>query len=129
VPGLDHCGDCVPCLVRRIAFEVNGINLAEYRRDLFSLDVPALPEADEGKRNLVELAEFAHAFSTLPEATLTDQFPDLINAAFDQPQALSMYRRFGKEAETVLRRYTGPAALLPPAVPPSVVSRRKGAGK
>lgn len=57
VPSFNHCGECIPCLVRRIAFETNGIVLQEYRRDLLSIpNILTLPETDEGKRNLVEFA-------------------------------------------------------------------------
>ena len=66
----NHCGDCIPCIVRRIAFEHNGIVLPEYRRDLFNEDVTSLEESDDGKRNLVELAEFADVFRSKNDATL-----------------------------------------------------------
>jgi 7-cyano-7-deazaguanine synthase in queuosine biosynthesis len=36
---LRHCGDCVPCLVRRLALEAGGIVLAEYARDVFREEV------------------------------------------------------------------------------------------
>ena len=130
VPSYDHCGECIPCLVRRVAFEVNGIALAEYRRDLFAVsDILALNEDDEGKRNLVEFAEFVHTFRSHSEATLVDLFPDLINPYFDQGKALSLYQRSALEGETILRRYAGPAALLPPAPPPRAPSGRKGKAK
>ena len=131
VPSYNHCGECVPCLVRRVALEFNGIKLAEYKRDLFAVpSVLALDEEDEGKRNLVEFAEFAHTFRTRSEGALLDLFPDLINAEFDCTNAISMYRRFALEAETVLRRYAGPSALLPSEQQAPVPSRRRrGAGK
>lgn len=110
---LNHCGQCVPCLVRRIAFESNGVVLPEYKDDLFSKAVASLPEDNDGKRNLVELAEFAHAFNTQSDAVLELLFPDLICPDFDKSKAISMYRRFAKEADCVLRKYPGPAALLP----------------
>ncbi len=71
---LNHCGECVPCLVRRIAFEFNGINLPEYKKDILSEDVAALPEDHEGKRNVVELASFAYVFSMEGEAFLSFAF-------------------------------------------------------
>ena len=123
---VNHCGECVPCLVRRIAFEYNGIRLPEYKRDLFADDVPSLPEDHEGKRNLVELASFAYLFATETEAALEYRFPDLINTEFDKSQAITMYRRFANEAETVLRRYTGPARLLPPRPSPKRAATKKG---
>jgi 7-cyano-7-deazaguanine synthase in queuosine biosynthesis len=131
VPSFNHCGECIPCLVRRVALEINGISLAEYKRDLFGVsNVLALGEEDEGKRNLVEFVEFAHAFRTQSDGALLDLFPDLINAEFNRKDAISMYRRFAVEAETVLRRYAGPAALLPPTEPtPAKAGRKRGASK
>lgn len=114
VPSFNHCGDCVPCLVRRIAFESNSIVLPEYKNDLFAQDVPNLPENNEGKRNLVELTEFAHAFASKTDAELESLFPDLISTDFDRTPAIQMYRRFSAEARTVLSKYTGPAKLLAP---------------
>jgi len=115
VPLLNHCGDCVPCLVRRIAFEYNNIVLSEYNHDLFAQDVPNLPEGNEGKRNLVELTEFAHAFVSKTDAELEGLFPDLISTDFDRTAAIEMYRRFAIEARTVLGRYPSPAKLFTPA--------------
>jgi 7-cyano-7-deazaguanine synthase in queuosine biosynthesis len=124
----NHCGECVPCLVRRIAFEFNGINIAEYKTDLFRKDVPSLPEDDEGKRNIVELASFAYEFATRSEAELAFRFPDIINPSFDQAQAIQMYRRFAGEAVTVLRRYSGPTKLLPD-LPKKRAAAKKGGSK
>jgi hypothetical protein len=115
VSSANHCGDCVPCLVRRIAFEHNNIVLAEYKRDLFASDIPSLPEDDEGKRNLVELAEFAYAFGVKSAAELEHIFPDLISSDFNQTDAIEMYRRFAAEAHGVLSRYPGPKKLLTPS--------------
>jgi 7-cyano-7-deazaguanine synthase in queuosine biosynthesis len=115
VTSFNHCGHCVPCLVRRIAFEYNNIVLAEYKHDLFIQDVPNLPENNEGKRNLVELAEFAHAFASRTNADLEGTFPDLISTDFDRSAAIAMYRRFAIEARTILSKYPGPAKLLAPS--------------
>jgi len=112
VSSFNHCGDCIPCIVRRIAFEHNGIVLPEYRRDLFNEDVTALQESDDGKRNLVELAEFAEVFRSNNDATLELLFPDLISTEIDKTAAINMYRRFATEAITVLSRYVGPAKLF-----------------
>jgi 7-cyano-7-deazaguanine synthase in queuosine biosynthesis len=109
----NHCGECVPCLVRRIAIEHNELKIPEYDRDLFREDIAALVDGDTGKRNLVELAEFIARFdSTTPEAALLVEFPDLINEQVDSSQAISMYRRFAGEARHVLSSYSLLGALL-----------------
>jgi len=116
VSSSNHCGECVPCLIRRIAFEHNGLVLAEYKRDLFAENVLSLGADDEGKRNLVELAGFADAFLSNTDAALPLQFPDLISEEFEQPKAIEMYRRFAGEARAVLNKYPGTKDLIPAAV-------------
>jgi hypothetical protein len=105
VPGSNHCGECVPCLVRRVALEANGLKLPEYARDLLGEDVSNLPEDNEGKRNLVEFAEFASTFKRLPQAELQFMYPDLFSAHFNTDAAVGMYKRFADEALTVLTQY------------------------
>lgn len=34
-----HCGECVPCFVRRVALEANGLSLNEFGRDLFNENI------------------------------------------------------------------------------------------
>jgi 7-cyano-7-deazaguanine synthase in queuosine biosynthesis len=112
VPGSNHCGECVPCLVRRVALEMNGLKLPEYARDLLAEDVSNLPEDNEGKRNVVEFAEFASAFKRLPQAELQFMYPDLFSAHFDTDAAVHMYKRFADEALTVLSQYPGVKTLF-----------------
>jgi hypothetical protein len=111
----NHCGACIPCLTRRVSLEFNGLCLKEYTRDLLSEDVIALPPEDDGKRNLVELVEFAYLFKTLSNADLEYTYPELINAQIDQTNAISMYRRVANEVETVLKKYPDTAKLMSPA--------------
>jgi hypothetical protein len=107
-----HCGECVPCLVRRIAFEHNGLKFPEYDRDLLAETIAELPDLDEGKRNLVDLAEFAHTFKSEPEGSLEEIYPALINEDINVADAISMCKRFADEAWQVLSQYSGPAALM-----------------
>lgn len=104
--GLNHCGECIPCLHRRIALESNGLKLPEYQTDLFIKDVAQLPSNNQGKRNLGELGEFVKLFEIgLPHAELIMIFPDLVNDFFDAHQAASMYKRFAMEAKTIFNQY------------------------
>lgn len=111
--GSGHCGECVPCLVRRISLEANGAPTSGWERDLLAEDVAALGEADEGKRNLTELAMFARAFATLPESELDMEFCELFSEYFDRDQAAAMYRRFADEAQRVFGNYPYLGYLLP----------------
>jgi hypothetical protein len=96
----------VPCLVRRIAVEAQGIEVAEYQRDIFREDVGGLPSDDEGKRNLMDLLEFVYLFNSgASQASLEHSYPELVNEQIDAVLAVDMYRRFAAEAYSVLKRY------------------------
>jgi len=108
-----HCGICIPCLIRRIALEHQGITLHEYARDLLAEDISALPPDDTGKRNFSELVEFMTWFGgTYPDAAIEETFPELISERFDKIRAVSMYRRFAREARGVLSRYLNARRLI-----------------
>jgi len=107
----NHCGQCIPCLVRRIALEHHNLLLAEYERDLLVEDVASLPPSDDGKRNLAELAEFAYAFTTQTDGELMLSYPDLINEHIDSNAAIAMYRRFANEASAIFANYPKVAAF------------------
>jgi 7-cyano-7-deazaguanine synthase in queuosine biosynthesis len=101
-----HCGECVPCYIRRIALEAHNVIIPEYEKDPFNQGVASLPEDDVAKRNLTELAEFIALFApSYSDAAVEDNFPGLINDHVDKQQAIAMYRRFSIEARTVLGRY------------------------
>lgn len=114
VPGeYNHCGLCVPCLIRRIALEFNGLDLHEYREDLLQEDVATLSADHEGKRNLSELGEFIKIFDiTKSQAELEATYPDLVNQYFDTNEAASMYKRFAKEAQSVFGGYPAIRRLM-----------------
>ena len=110
-----HCGECIPCISRRIAVESNKLKFKEYERDLFSEDSRNLDPSDAGKRNLVDFAEFIGHFSgrlSKSEGELLETYPELFNKHFDRPQVIEMYRRFASEASTVLAKYPKAAWVL-----------------
>jgi 7-cyano-7-deazaguanine synthase in queuosine biosynthesis len=107
-----HCGECVPCLIRRIALEFHDVSLPEYERDLLVEDVSSLGPNDEGKRNLSELSEFIHAFRAKRDRELLFEYIDLVNEQIDPTAAIGMYRRFAHEAHTVLSRYASVATTM-----------------
>jgi hypothetical protein len=115
IPSKNHCGDCVPCLVRRIALESNGISLAEYSHDLFREDVGSLPPDNLGKRNLIELMMFIVRFESLAatdQMGVQEQYPELINSHIDLAAAIQMYKRFAAEARKVFDNYPALRTLL-----------------
>jgi 7-cyano-7-deazaguanine synthase in queuosine biosynthesis len=111
----NHCGECVPCLIRRVSLEFNGMCLAEYARDLLAMDLNSLQTSDEGRRNVTELAEFAYTFNSRSNAEIEFHYPDLFSDHIDREQAVAMYRRFAAEAQQVLGNYEGVKRLLPTA--------------
>jgi 7-cyano-7-deazaguanine synthase in queuosine biosynthesis len=101
-----HCGYCVPCLTRRIAVEANNVSISEYERDILAEAIGLLDPDDEGKRNLMDLAEFVKLFERrVSKALMTETFPDLISKNIDVDKAIDMYRRFAIEARSVFDRY------------------------
>jgi len=107
-----HCGECVPCYIRRISLEFNGSSTQGWARDVFAEDVGTLPPTDEGKRNLVELASFAADFRDMTAAELDMEYCELYSSYFDRTLASDMYRRFGEEAKAVMLRYPNLSFLL-----------------
>jgi 7-cyano-7-deazaguanine synthase in queuosine biosynthesis len=111
-----HCGECIPCLSRRLALEAHKLSFKEYKRDMFREDVVHLPPDDNGKRNLTDLLEFIARFhgpdAVKNEQDLSFEFPELINPFVNPSQAIRMYRRFAKSATDVLRNYPKVGGLL-----------------
>jgi 7-cyano-7-deazaguanine synthase in queuosine biosynthesis len=107
-----HCGECVPCYIRRIAIEVNGTDKTAYARDVFSEQISSLPPEDEGRRNLVDLCEFVTRFKQQADLDLMTDWPELYSDRMDAAMAIQMYRRASEETFTVLGRYSGIAPIL-----------------
>jgi hypothetical protein len=111
--GYTHCGECIPCIIRRIANENNGIKIDEYNRDILSDDIAHLDPNDTGKRNFVELAEFVNIFhSASSESQIINSYPELMNDSIDARKAIDMYRRFAIEANQVFSTYPNLASVL-----------------
>jgi hypothetical protein len=107
-----HCGECVPCIVRRIAVEKSGSDPTTYARDAFSAPVNELGTDDDARRNLYDVAEFVCLFRSAEDHDLLMEFPDLLNGPIDAVAAIGMYRRFAEEAVAVFSKYPTLAALL-----------------
>jgi 7-cyano-7-deazaguanine synthase in queuosine biosynthesis len=110
--GKTHCGECIPCYVRRIAIETHGADTTAYARDIFSENIGSLPPTDDGRRNLVDLCEFVVRFKRESELELMSEWPELYSTNMDPAQVIRMYRRASDEAIAVLNRYSGVMPLL-----------------
>ena len=111
-PDATHCGECIPCFVRRIAIESYGPDLTAYGRDVFGEDFGRLAPEDEGRRNLADLAEFTINFEKLSDQELFDEWPELYSANIDPPSVIAMYRRAASETRKVLSKYRGGKQVL-----------------
>ena len=94
--------------------ETHGLNLPEYQRDLMREEVAGLGTEHEGKRNLVEMIEFATIFGgSRSQADLESEYPDLLlGEEIDATAAVGMYRRFAREALDVFGRYPSVKAIM-----------------
>lgn len=110
--GGKHCGDCIPCYVRRIALEFHGVKVDQWKRDIFAENFAKLKETDEGRRNLTELAAFAQDFRQLDPSELYMKHCELYSNDFDGDQVVEMYKRFAYETQQVVSRYPQLAHLL-----------------
>jgi 7-cyano-7-deazaguanine synthase in queuosine biosynthesis len=108
----NHCGECIPCYVRRIAIETHGTDQTAYARNIFAEDIASLPATDEGRRNMVDLCEFSLLFQQQPEIELMSEWPELYSRNIEAAQAIQMYKRAAEQTLTVLSRYRGVASIL-----------------
>jgi 7-cyano-7-deazaguanine synthase in queuosine biosynthesis len=109
---ITHCGECVPCLIRRIAIETHGTDPTAYGRDPFSEDFSSMSADDEARRNLADLCEFTRRFQTATNAELMDEWPELYSSNVSAGETIDMYRRAAAETRAVLARYAGLAPAL-----------------
>jgi len=103
-----HCGECIPCISRRIALEFNGITPDTYATDLFSADIAGLSDGHTGKRNIIDYVEFVSKFRHVTTAQINEislEFPELLNEAIHREQALDLYRRLALQSFEVFSRY------------------------
>jgi hypothetical protein len=110
--GVTHCGECVPCMIRRVAIETHGDDPTQYGRDAFAQSFSAMDAGDEARRNLADLCEFSRKFETMSDADLIDEWPELYSPNIDQASTITMYRRAAQQTRAVLSKYPGLAAAL-----------------
>ena len=110
--GVTHCGECVPCMIRRVAIETHGDDPTPYGRDAFAETFSTMDADDEARRNLADLCEFSRKFETMSDADLIDEWPELYSPNIDQASTITMYRRAAQQTRAVLSKYPGLAAAL-----------------
>jgi 7-cyano-7-deazaguanine synthase in queuosine biosynthesis len=107
-----HCGECIPCIVRRVAIEMHIKDATQYARDVWSVPIAQLGPDDEGRRNLVDYAEFVHRIRGDNPGQIMARWPELRSRNFDAARAIEMYKRAAAEACEIITRYPAVASLF-----------------
>jgi len=75
--GVTHCGECIPCMMRRISIECHRADPTAYARDVWSENLSRADRADEGPRKLIDLSEFIFRVQASSNEDLMSEFPEL----------------------------------------------------
>lgn len=111
--GVTHCGECIPCYVRRAAVEHHlQTDPTAYGRDPWAEPGLGRTSDDVGRRNLVDLVLFARMIQSLDENGVIEAWPELFSVNIDAPAVIGMYRRFADQTLAVLGRYASLGGLL-----------------
>ena len=104
---ITHCGECIPCFIRRIAIEHSmSEDPTVYGRDCWEEEIGQLDPEDTGRRNIVDLTEFIVQIERLSTEEIMSEWPELYSPNINDPEVIAMYKRFSQEARTVLSRYS-----------------------
>ena len=110
---ITHCGECIPCFIRRIAIEyLISEDSTDYGRDCWEEEISQLDPEDTGRRNIVDLTEFIVQIERLSPVEIMSEWPELYSPNLNSNEVIAMYKRFSQEARTVLSRYSELARLL-----------------
>ncbi len=98
----NHCGTCIPCLVRRVATIAAGL---ESYDDRYAVDVFGTGAVSGDRyRNIQDLVYFAETFATSSKTELLYRYPELVmveqgaKVPGDRLEAIvGVYRRFAKD--------------------------------
>jgi hypothetical protein len=107
-----HCGICIPCIIRRVAIESHGRDATVYERNLFTELFSALPDSDDGRRNLADFGEFLLRVEAYSEIEMMTEWPELYSSEISRPDVIGMYKRAAAEARQVLSSYPGLTPVL-----------------
>jgi 7-cyano-7-deazaguanine synthase in queuosine biosynthesis len=107
-PNSNHCGYCIPCIVRRVSVKAAGLAAYDdqYVVDVFNLNVNS---KEKHRRNIEDLIYFCRSFENLSNIELIYKYPEFVMADFATSngtidrisKAISVYRKFAKEVLAV----------------------------
>jgi len=110
--GATHCGECIPCFIRRIAIESLRSDETAYARDLWIEDIINLARDDEGRRNLMDLLEFIKFITISSVEEIMSEYPELYSRNIDQSAIINMYKRFCVESNKLFKNYPNIGSLI-----------------
>jgi 7-cyano-7-deazaguanine synthase in queuosine biosynthesis len=107
-----HCGECIPCFIRRVAIETHCPDPTDYARDIFTENFADLAPTDEGRRNLADLGEFTIKFETLTQQDIFTEWPELFSPLINSVQVIGMYKRAATQTRAIFSKYSGATQVL-----------------
>jgi 7-cyano-7-deazaguanine synthase in queuosine biosynthesis len=121
-PNSNHCGYCIPCIVRRVSVKAAGLAAYDdqYVVDVFNLNGDS---NEKHARNIEDLIYFCRSFVTLSNTELIYRYPELVMAEIGASngtedrisKVISVYRKFAKELlDVVNERGAVPLRLASP---------------
>lgn len=107
-----HCGECIPCFIRRIAIEYSiSEDPTFYDKDCW-VEKNVQLDDDTGRRNITDLTEFVLRIERSSPEDIMSEWPELYSPNINETEVIAMYKRFSKEARTVLSQYSALTQLL-----------------
>lgn len=114
-PNSNHCGYCIPCIVRRVSVKAAG--LAAYD-DQYVVDVFDLKSRSKEKysRNIEDLIYFCRSLQKLSNTEIIYRYPEFVmadigatNGTEDRiSKAIAVYRKFAEELLAIVDNEKGP---------------------
>ena len=104
---ITHCGECIPCFIRRIAIEYSiSEDPTAYGKDCWGAEIGQPGPDNIGRRNIADLAEFILRIESSSSEDIKSEWPELYSSNINETEVIAMYKRFSKEARIVLSRYS-----------------------
>jgi len=100
-----HCGVCVPCLMRRIAFELEGVVEPPHLADPF--DERTAVARDFARDNMSHLCQVVEEIGGLRGFAFELDHPEILDGGkmITPAEARALYRRWASQALEVLRAH------------------------
>jgi len=107
----NHCGYCLPCIVRRVSLIATGL---ERYDDCYVVDVfgPGEKLSEKQQRNVEDLAYFCHCFAMMSKTELVYRYPELVmvetgasgSSGDGMGKIIRVYKKFAEEFLAVAER-------------------------